>query len=77
MEFKRFISVHRAFEGLRFPTKENSRILEIGFAQFAKFQNSSNSYYFDYAFGGFCAAGFTVEFDESGKFINKNQIWIS
>ena len=77
MEFKRLISVHSAFEGLRFPTKEISRTLEIGFAQFAKLQNRSNSYYFDYAFGGFNAAGFNVEFDEFGILKNKNQIWIS
>lgn len=77
LEFKRFISVHTLFDGLRLPTKENSRILEIGYPQFAKFENQTNFYYFDYHFGGFCAEGFSVEFNKIDEVVNKTGIWIS
>lgn len=77
LDYKRFVSVHTLFERLTFPRKENSRTLETGLAQFAKYVNQPNVYYYDYEFGGFCAAGFRVEFDDDGKVISNEQIWIS
>jgi hypothetical protein len=77
LAFKRYVSVHSLFEGIGLPTREQSRILKVGIAQFAKYENQANKYYFDYHFGGFCAAGFEAEFNEFGELKNIGQIWIS
>jgi hypothetical protein len=75
MKYKRFIDIHLMFE-LGLP-KKNSRTLEIGLAEFAKYENELNKYYFDYHFGGFCAEGFSVEFNKDGSLVSTDQIWIS